>query len=226
MDDESGSDNESGIKPIPFIEDEVEYETNPETYLKNPTDPNYENWREKFNSSIEQRKNKLTEILIARTNVRLMYNKLVPKKVTHHEFWARYLYMLEQADCVPETTHVQAVDLESVSNSSGSPDADQIQSDLTDQIQSDVTNKPSDTDYKLKISSNPSDLEIISSTEQYETTEHETIKPTVAISGSSSNIDDWEKDLDIDGLDITEEEMVKALEEADEEDWDLDLDDV
>lgn len=69
--------------------EEPVYETNPQTYLRDPMDPNFDNWKVNFNKTIESRKNKLTEILIARTNVRLMYNKLVPKKANHNDFWAR-----------------------------------------------------------------------------------------------------------------------------------------
>ena len=132
-----------------------------------------------------------------------MFNKLVPKKVNHNEFWARYLFTLEKADCVPETKHVEAVDIETISDTSSPPNGEQVQSE-----------NPAEP---LKDSSGPSDLEIISTSDAKELKKAKSSENSCA----SSNIDDWEKDLDIDGLDITEEEMAKALEEVDE-DWDLD----
>ena len=92
--EERTSENQKDTPSLPENKSQTDleepiYETNPQTYLRDPMDPNFDSWKANFNKTIEARKNKLTEILIARTNVRLMYNKLVPKKANHNDFWAR-----------------------------------------------------------------------------------------------------------------------------------------
>lgn len=166
--------------------EEPVYETNPQTYLRDPMDPNFDNWKVNFNKTIESRKNKLTEILIARTNVRLMYNKLVPKKANHNDFWARYLYRLELEGLVPDTDHVHAPDELELSTASMSA--------------------LSETDKQESSSPESEPLEVVKKDE---------IKKIA--DSDEDDMDDWEKDLD---LDITEEEMNKALAEVDD-DWDL-----
>ncbi|CBY35522.1 unnamed protein product [Oikopleura dioica] len=166
--------------------EEPVYETNPQTYLRDPMDPNFDNWKVNFNKTIESRKNKLTEILIARTNVRLMYNKLVPKKANHNDFWARYLYRLELEGLVPDTEHVHAPDELELSTASMSA--------------------LSETDKQESSSPESEPLEVVKKDE---------IKKIA--DSDEGDMDDWEKDLD---LDITEEEMNKALAEVDD-DWDL-----
>lgn len=186
------SDNKSEKTVLPENKsntnlEEPIYETNPQTYLRDPMDPNFDNWKINFNKTIESRKNKLTEILIARTNVRLMYNKLVPKKANHNDFWARYLYRLELEGLVPDTDHVHA------------PDELELSTASTGTVLS-------ETDKQESSSPESEPLEVVKKDE---------IKKIA--DSDEGDIDDWEKDLD---LDITEEEMNKALAEVDD-DWDL-----
>ena len=136
-----------------------------------------------------------------------MFNKLVPKKVTHNDFWARYLFKLELSGNIPSTTHVETPkDLEVSSLSSKSEE------EKSEKVEN----------------SDPSDPEVVSLTE---VTAKKNSGATEKLlenlpSSASSDIDDWEKDLDIDDIDITEEEMAKALEDADKEEWDIDLEDI
>ena len=53
LDDES-DEEESEIKKTysPIVENEAKYETNPKTYLTDPEDPNYSEWRDDFIQSI------------------------------------------------------------------------------------------------------------------------------------------------------------------------------
>jgi len=205
------------------VENEAAYETNTEMYLNDPLDATYGQWRIAFIESIEARKNKLTDILIARTNVRLMYNRLVPKKVNHNEFWARYMFKLEQTDSVPETKHVETQEMETPAESlEETPEASESEA-TSDESPVCVTGE------KSPVTSDP---EIISATEA-EATKDLSKDHTADVKDAKksddaleSDIDDWEKDLDIDDLDLTEEEMAKALAEADKEDWDIDLDDL
>jgi hypothetical protein len=182
---------------------EVAYEINAKTYTEDPTDPSFFAWKAEFIENIENRKNKLTDILIARTNVRLMFNRLVPKSVNHNDFWARYLFVLEKAGLVPETKHVESheenLDIEESTSSLEPVEHPEIENDV------EIIENPN-----AKSVSDPEVISVPKCTDEN------------AESSIESDIDDWEKDLDIDGLDITEEEMTKALKEVDDEDWDLD----
>ena len=229
LDDESDEDESGRIKEEKepesamknreiAAENEKAYETNTETYLVDPLDATYAAWRIAFIESIEARKNKLTDILIARTNVRLMYNRLVPKKVNHNEFWARYMFKLEQTDSVPETKHVETQEVDSVESVGQTPEVSESEATSEDHA-------VCGTGEKSPVTSDP---EIISATEAESTKDLSKEVKEVKKSDDAlgSDIDDWEKDLDIDDLDLTEEEMAKALAEADKEDWDIDLDDL
>ena len=136
-----------------------------------------------------------------------MFNKLVPKKVTHNDFWARYLFKLEISGNIPSTSHVETpkdLEISSLSSKSEEEKIDKIEN------------------------SDPSDPEVVSlsdATEKKKVEQSEKLHENLP-SSASSDIDDWEKDLDIDDIDITEEEMAKALEDADKEEWDIDLEDI
>ena len=64
LDDEE-SEGENGAEEK-FEINEAQYETDPKTYLADPEDETFEKWRANFDQTIESRKNKLTDILLAR----------------------------------------------------------------------------------------------------------------------------------------------------------------
>ncbi|GFS65683.1 BSD domain-containing protein 1-B [Trichonephila inaurata madagascariensis] len=64
----------------------------PKTFCHEPEGPPemYENWLESFDPSEHQ--DEMTEIMITCSEVRDIYDKLVPTSVSHLEFWQRYFY--------------------------------------------------------------------------------------------------------------------------------------
>ncbi|CAL1275864.1 unnamed protein product [Larinioides sclopetarius] len=64
----------------------------PKTFCHEPEGPPemYENWLESFDLSEHQEE--MTEIMITCSEVRDIYDKLVPTSVSHLEFWQRYFY--------------------------------------------------------------------------------------------------------------------------------------
>ncbi|XP_071481232.1 BSD domain-containing protein 1-like [Diadema antillarum] len=70
-------------------------QTDPTTYCSDPDGhPDFREWLESFN--VESYKGDISELLVANTEVRALYTKLVPAAVSHVEFWGRYLYRVQQ----------------------------------------------------------------------------------------------------------------------------------
>ncbi|GFT34439.1 BSD domain-containing protein 1 [Nephila pilipes] len=64
----------------------------PKTFCHEPEGPPemYENWLESFDPNEHQEE--MTEIMVTCSEVRDIYDKLVPTSVSHLEFWQRYFY--------------------------------------------------------------------------------------------------------------------------------------
>ncbi|PIK45048.1 putative BSD domain-containing protein 1 [Apostichopus japonicus] len=73
-------------------------QVDPATYCNEPDDPldDYQNWLESFN--VEDMKGDISELLVANSQVRSIYTKLVPAAVSHGEFWSRYFYKVHLLD--------------------------------------------------------------------------------------------------------------------------------
>ncbi|XP_054717066.1 BSD domain-containing protein 1-like [Uloborus diversus] len=64
----------------------------PKTFSHEPEGPPemYENWLESFDASEHQ--DEMAEVIMTCSEVRALYDKLVPTSVSHLEFWQRYFY--------------------------------------------------------------------------------------------------------------------------------------
>ncbi|GIX78648.1 BSD domain-containing protein 1 [Caerostris darwini] len=64
----------------------------PKTFCHEPEGPPemYENWLESFDP--DEHQEEMTEIMITCSEIRTIYDKLVPTAVSHLEFWQRYFY--------------------------------------------------------------------------------------------------------------------------------------
>ncbi|XP_019633254.1 PREDICTED: BSD domain-containing protein 1-like isoform X1 [Branchiostoma belcheri] len=68
----------------------------PGTYCNEPDGPQdlYIKWLETFD--LEGIKGDISDLLVAKNEVRALYTRLVPSAVSHSEFWQRYFYKLHQ----------------------------------------------------------------------------------------------------------------------------------
>ncbi|XP_035666081.1 BSD domain-containing protein 1-like [Branchiostoma floridae] len=68
----------------------------PGTYCNEPDGPQdqYFKWLETFD--LEGIKGDISDLLVAKNEVRALYTRLVPSAVSHSEFWQRYFYKLHQ----------------------------------------------------------------------------------------------------------------------------------
>ncbi|CAH1253251.1 BSDC1 [Branchiostoma lanceolatum] len=68
----------------------------PGTYCNEPDGPQdlYLKWLETFD--LEGIKGDISDLLVAKNEVRALYTRLVPSAVSHSEFWQRYFYKLHQ----------------------------------------------------------------------------------------------------------------------------------
>ena len=64
LDDEESEDEKELEEK--FEINEAKYETDPKTYTHDPEDESFQKWKEEFEKTVESRKNKLTDILLAR----------------------------------------------------------------------------------------------------------------------------------------------------------------
>ncbi|KAF8782141.1 BSD domain-containing protein 1 [Argiope bruennichi] len=92
----------------------------PKTFCHEPEGPPemYENWLESFDPSEHQEE--MTEIMITCSEVRDIYDKLVPTSVSHLEFWQRYFYRVhllrkaeaKRADLMRRAEQISIEDIE------------------------------------------------------------------------------------------------------------------
>ncbi|XP_013421710.1 BSD domain-containing protein 1 [Lingula anatina] len=70
----------------------------PGTYCQEPEGPpeKYKEWLENF--QLEEKKGEISELLVARVEVRSLYTQLVPSEISHADFWRRYFYKLHQLE--------------------------------------------------------------------------------------------------------------------------------
>ncbi|XP_022097067.1 BSD domain-containing protein 1-like [Acanthaster planci] len=68
------------------------------TYCTDPEGPPhvYEEWLQSFD--IDRYKGDISELLVANTDVRAIYTKLVPAVVSNADFWGRYFYKVHQLE--------------------------------------------------------------------------------------------------------------------------------
>ncbi|KAJ8033020.1 BSD domain-containing protein 1 [Holothuria leucospilota] len=73
-------------------------QVDPATYCNEPDEPleSYHKWLETFN--VDDIKGDISELLVANSQVRSIYTKLVPAAVSHAEFWSRYYYKVHKLD--------------------------------------------------------------------------------------------------------------------------------
>ncbi|XP_013380045.1 BSD domain-containing protein 1 [Lingula anatina] len=90
----------------------------PGTYCQEPEGPpeKYKEWLEKF--QLEDKKGEISELLVARVEVRSLYTQLVPSEISHADFWRRYFYKLHQL----EEDEIRKKDLMKRAESAGDED--------------------------------------------------------------------------------------------------------
>ncbi|KAK7101120.1 BSD domain-containing protein 1-like isoform X2 [Littorina saxatilis] len=73
-------------------------QVDPGTYIHEPSGSpeTYGMWCEGFD--LDSKKGEISEMLVSKAEVRGLYTKLVPSRVSHVDFWRRYFYRLHQLD--------------------------------------------------------------------------------------------------------------------------------
>ncbi|XP_076462657.1 uncharacterized protein LOC143295009 [Babylonia areolata] len=73
-------------------------QVDPDTYLQEPDGPQeqYSRWCETFDP--DSVKGEISELLVSKAEVRGLYTKLVPSRVSHVDFWRHYFYKRHQMD--------------------------------------------------------------------------------------------------------------------------------
>ncbi|XP_053310746.1 BSD domain-containing protein 1 [Spea bombifrons] len=73
-------------------------QSDPATYCNEPDGPpaQFESWLANWDS--EERKSKISELLVSSPSIRALYTKMVPAAVSHSEFWQRYFYKVHQLE--------------------------------------------------------------------------------------------------------------------------------
>ncbi|XP_033645052.1 BSD domain-containing protein 1-like [Asterias rubens] len=71
-------------------------QVSPGTYCNDPDGPPclYEDWLASFDT--DEYKGEISDLLVANTDVRAIYTKLVPAVVSNADFWGRYFYKVDQ----------------------------------------------------------------------------------------------------------------------------------
>jgi hypothetical protein len=220
--------------------------TDTTTYCSEPVDAaDYDLWIETFGIDTPNTKKTISDLLVNSQEVRSLYTKLVPSAVAHQEFWQRYFYKL---DALERAERKRTALMERAERSGTEEEDDLSWGDDNDSENGetgklDVTPTPESTNVDVELNSDeksviksidtlkidektnppsnnsesPVMVQSINKEEELSTTSKKSAAQQVLES------DDWEKEFDID---MTEEEIAKALnddavdgEEENLDDW-------
>lgn len=225
--------------------------TDTTTYCSEPVDSaDYDLWKETFGIDTPNTKKTISDLLVNSQEVRSLYTKLVPSAVAHQEFWQRYFYKLdaleraerkrtalmeraERSGTEEEDDLSWGDDNDSENGETGKLDVTPTPTPMDDLTNVDVQENVDEksviksidslkVDGKNNPSSNNSESPVMVQSVNNKDEESTTSKKSAAQQVLES--DDWEKEFDID---MTEEEIAKALnndagdgEEENLDDWD------
>lgn len=196
--------------------------TDSATYCNEPEDEaDYELWKETFD--MDATKSTISDLLVASTEVRSLYTKHVPAEVAHQEFWMRYFYKL---DALERAERRRNALMERADKSGTEDDEDLSWGD--EDSSNDEESKPKEQSKPKEESSNGSgsslqiiDKEILNNEEIVVVQNTETEKPVKKVDSKTPlESDDWEKEFDIEDLNMSEAEIEKVLENNEHENLD------
>lgn len=196
--------------------------TDPTTYCNEPEDEaDYELWKETFD--MDATKSTISDLLVASTEVRSLYTKHVPAEVAHQEFWMRYFYKLDALERAERRRNA----LMERADKSGTEDDEELSWGDEDSSNEEES-KPKEQSKPKEDSSGGSgsslqiiDKEILNNEEIVVVQNTEALKiDKKTDSKTPLESDDWEKEFEIEDLDMSEAEIEKVLENNEHENLD------